>query len=259
MKKTYRAVGAAALAVMLMAGCGTQNSETAEIAVPSQITVTDQEDNRKVTVESRETVKVTPDVAEVVFRVHTEAKDAEECQTQNGEALSSTLEYLKGLGLEDGSIQTSDYRLNPMYEWPDDGGRVLSGYEMDTRITVSGVPMDQVGSVLSGTVAAGADSVDSVRYFCSAYDEGYQEALKKAMESAKVKAEAMGDAGDFQVLEVLEAEEHGENQAARYVSKNISAAPGAAAGAAAAADSAMSVEAGELEIEANVTVTFRIY
>lgn len=91
---------------------------------------------------------------------------------------------------------------------------------------------------------------------CSDYDAVYQEALKKAVTTAKTKAEAMGEAGGFQVLEVTDIQEYGENQTARYANTKAAAVAEAGAGAADYAD--MSVEAGELEIEARLTVSFKI-
>lgn len=131
---------------------------------------------------------------------------------------------------------------------------MLTGYEMITQVTVVGIPMEKVGDILGGSVAAGANSIDYVKYMCSDYDAVYQEALKKAVTTAKTKAEAMGEAGGFQVLEVTDIQEYGENQTVRYANTKE-----AAVETAAAADFApMSVEAGELEIVARLTVSFKI-
>ena len=133
----------------------------------------------------------------------------------------------------------------------------MTGYEMATQITVSGIPMEQTGEILSGAVDAGANSVDYVRYLCSTYDDSYQEALKKAVESAKAKAEAMGEAGNFQVLQVASIEEYRENQSARYIAADYAVAETEEA-AGSSNYKTMDVAAGELEIEASIQVTFVI-
>ena len=43
------------------------------------------------------------------------------------------------------SIATSDFSLNPMYDWSGNA-RKLVGYEMRTQVEVSDVALDQVGS-----------------------------------------------------------------------------------------------------------------
>ena len=133
----------------------------------------------------------------------------------------------------------------------------MTGYEMNTRITVSGVPMEQVGILLGGTVSAGVNSIEYVKYMCSDYDGAYEEALKDAVAAAKEKAEAMGEAGGFQVLEVKSISEYGDEPTVRYAATNAKADILAAAESE-GAGTAMSVEAGELEIEAQITVSFQI-
>ena len=91
---------------------------------------------------------------------------------------------------------------------------------------------------------------------CSDYDTVYEEALKQAVEQAWEKAEAMGEAGGFQVLEVKNISEYGENQAVRYARPNAVAE---AEKETLIADTAsMSVEEGELEIQAHLSVSFKI-
>lgn len=251
MRKICLAAGLAGAAA-LMGGC----TASAPVSLPSTIEVSQRQEEHTVTVECTETVTAVPDIAEIMFTVRTEGTEADACQQENQAALESVLEYLKGQGLEDSSIQTSGYSLNPQYNWTEAEGQVLTGYEMATQITVSGIPMEQTGEILTGAVNAGANSVDYVRYLCSTYDAAYQEALKKAVESAREKAEAMGDAGGFQVLEVASIEEYSEDQSARYTTNYALTAEAASAGA--FSGTAMDVEAGELDIEANIQVTFVI-
>ena len=68
---------------------------------------------------------------------------------------------------------------------------------MNTEITVSDIPIDQAGEILSQSVTAGVNQIESVTYFSSQYDENYQEALKGAVAMARSKAEAMAEASAF--------------------------------------------------------------
>lgn len=147
----------------------------------------------KITMDSSETVKIVPDMAKIVFAVTSEAQKADECQQKNTEALNSLTEYLKGQGIDEKSITTSGYSLNPRYDWSSDT-RKLIGYEMQTEVTVSDVTVEQVGTLLSGGVNAGANEIYSVSYYSSGYDDAYAEALKKAVELARTKAQALAEA-----------------------------------------------------------------
>ncbi len=254
-KKAY-AASLLCLAAVSIAGCSA--GTPTEVVVPNELAIRQyqEEDGGQVTVESIASVTAVPDVAEVSLSVRTEDAEAAVCQQKNEESLSRTLEYLKSQGIEEGAIQTSGYNLSPKYKWTDDGEQITVGYEMNTQITVSGVPIETVGGVLGGAVGAGVSSIDYVKYLCSDYDAVYGEALKKAVEAAQTKAEAMGEAGGFQVLEVKSINEREENPTARYAKANAAAVEEAEA--LMADTSSMSVEPGELEIEAHLTVSFKI-
>ena len=76
----------------------------------------DSSDNR-ITVSGMEEVKAVPDMAQIQYSVYTQAATAQECQEENAKNVNQTLETLKGLGVEEKSIQTSDYGLSPIYDW----------------------------------------------------------------------------------------------------------------------------------------------
>ena len=60
---------------------------------------------------------------------------------------------------------------------------------------MSDIPIDQAGTLISSSGEAGINSISQVTYLSSKYDETYQQALKNAIASAKVKAEAIAEAG----------------------------------------------------------------
>lgn len=184
-KRMLTAIGLSAMLAVSLAGCSTS------VSVPDAVRVENVGDSAdgKITMDSSETVKIVPDMAKIVFAVTSEAKKADECQQKNTEALNSLTEYLKGQGIDEKSITTSGYSLNPQYDWSSNT-RKLIGYEMQTEVTVSDVTVEQVGTLLSGGVNAGANEIYSVSYYSSGYDDAYAEALKKAVELARTKAQA---------------------------------------------------------------------
>lgn len=244
---TQTAVILAAVSAIGLTAC-TQGSTTAPI--PDTIKVENVKDN-VITVQSTEEVKVVPDMAELVFSVTTQAADAKACQEQNSKDLDNVISFLKGTGIAETSIQTSNYGLDPIYDW--NSGRTITGYEMNTTITVSDIPIDQAGPLISSSVEAGINSISQVTYLSSKYDETYQQALKNAIASAKVKAEAIAEAGGCTLGPVVHVEEYNDNQIARYSTYKNAAVEDMAAGAA-----SMSVEPGQLSVEARVTVEFEI-
>lgn len=242
---------AGAIAVMTAAVSLTGCAGGAQI--PDTITVQNADSTvNKVTVTGREEVKVVPDMAQIEYSVYTKADTAENCQTQNSTDLSKAIETLKSLGVEETSIQTSAYGLSPIYDW-NSADKQITGYEMTTRLTVSDIPIDDAGKIISESVAAGVNGIDSVSYFSSQYDENYQAALKGAMEVAQAKAQALAEAVGKTLAGVVRVEETGYNPVAR---NSTYSAPGTAKSEAAAID--MAVMPGEVTIEAQVTVDYEI-
>lgn len=234
-------------AAVMAGGCATPAQ------FPDTIKVQDVNDSEGITVTGKEEVKVVPDMTEIRYGVYSQAQTASQCQEDNAKQLDQTIETLKGLGVEETSIQTSAYGLSPIYDW-NSGDRTITGYEMNTEITVSDIPIDQAGEILSQSVTAGVNQIESVTYFSSQYDESYQEALKGAVAMARSKAEAMAEASGKKLSSVVDIQEYGYNPQARYSSYNAPAAKMAVEETAAASD--MAVMPGEVSVEAQVTVTY---
>ncbi len=258
MKKMYGlAAGCVGMAALLTA-CTPQVSTN----VPNVIRVenVDAGDEGKVTINSSDSVEVTPDMAEIVYGITTEDDDASACQQKNTEALNQVLAFLKEQGYADESIKTTGFSLDPRYDWSGNT-RELIGYEMRTQVTVTDVPVGDVGGLLSKTVESGANEILNVTYFSSTYDQAYKEALEKAVELARGKAQAIAEADGRQLGKVLRVEEYNDAQYGRYVSSGISGQSNkmmemAVAEAGGAAD--MGVMPGQMKVTANICVDFEL-
>ena len=136
-------------------------------SVPSTITVQSAE-NSGICVSGEEKIQAIPDIAEITYGVYTQEKDAKSCQTKNATEVDAVISLLKEKGIDEKDIQTNNVGLNPIYDWND--GRKITGYEMTTEIVVSSVPIDEAGTIISDSVNAGINSIDSVQYQCSNFD-----------------------------------------------------------------------------------------
>lgn len=254
--KMILAAAAVTAASIGLSACSAQTAAPAQIPDTIKVQNVDSSYNQ-VTASGKEEVKVVPDMAEIVFSIHTQKNTAEECQQENAKNLNATIENLKSLGIEEKSIQTSSYGLDPIYNWNSDT-REITGYEMNTQLTVSNLPIDQAGSIMSQAVTSGVNRIENVSYFCSNYDENYQEALKKAIEMARSKAQAMAEASGRTLGAVTNVEEYGYNPYARFTGYNAPGSAKAAVTETAAGAMDMGVMAGEISVEAQVTVSFTL-
>lgn len=242
------------LTVSGTAGCtgAAQIPQASSPSFPNYLEVRNVEQN-VITVQSTETVKAVPDMAEIRFGVSTQEKTAKACQEKNNEDLTKVIQFLKDFGIAEESIQTSNYGLNPIYDWS--SGQTLTGYEMETSLTVSDVTIDQTGTLLTACVDAGINNINRITYFSSQYDACYQEALTKAIDSARQKAQAIAEAGGCTLGAVVHVEEYADSQEARY---NGYAKAAKTAGGFEASMEDMAVEPGQVDIEARISVDFSI-
>ena len=152
--KNSRKVLAVAAAAVTAAAIGL-SACSAQAQSPGTIVVQNQDVSaNQLTVSGKEEVRVVPDMAEIVFSIRTQKPTAQECQQENAKNLNDTIEKLKSLGVEERSIQTSSYGLDPIYNWNSDT-REITGYEMNTQLTVSDIPIGEAGSIMSQSVVAG--------------------------------------------------------------------------------------------------------
>ncbi len=217
-------------------------------------------DNSKhtITVNSSEKVTVIPDIAEVVYAVRTEAKDAAACQQKNTEDVNQVIDLLKSLGIAETSIQTSNYYMQPVYNYSNNTQRI-TGYEATATLTVSDLPIDGLGNILSESVKAGINNIQSITYQSSKYDEGYANALTLAMESAKNKAGVLAQAGGCTlggIAGICENSNYGEARYTDYALSSQMRSYGAIKQM--AEDESLNIMPGEVDIEVNITVEYFI-
>lgn len=257
----------ASLAVGMMIGvygCGQRAAAPSETEMNVQEKFSVEENKtlseyRSITVNSSEAVSIVPDIAEVVYSVRTNNSTAAGCQQQNSESVSQVIEMLKELGIEEKSIQTSDFYMRPVYNYSGSTPRV-TGYEATTTLTVSDLKIEGLGELLTQSVSSGINTVESITYQASGYDESYQEALTKAVNMAYQKAQVLAAASGASVGSVVCIQETSGYSQARYTdyaSANMYNAMKEMRAESALADTA-GVMPGEIEVAASVVVEYRL-
>ena len=163
---------------------------------------------------------------------------------------------LTGRGIEEKSIRTNYYNMYPQYDWSDNGKQRLIGYVVTTSMSVQDQDIEDLGKLISACVAAGINNVENVSFLCSGYDEAYCQALAQAVEASRSKAETLAAAAGKKLGEPVTITEGWQDTSARY---GRAANTAAFSVEEAAMDSAGPIlQPGETEINANVTVTYRM-
>ena len=251
----------------LLSGCSNQNSQEQTLTDTSAVSGSNASSvasvaastpavTNTITVNSSEKVSVIPDIATVVYSVQTKAKEAADCQQKNAESVNQVIALLKRLNIQESSIQTSNYYMNPTYNYSG-STPVLTGYEANTSLTVSDLPIDGLSDILTQSVATGINSVQSVSYEASGYDNGYQQALKTAVSSALDKATILAEAAGCTVGKVVSIQETSAYAQTRYTDNALTGNLYHAKEELMSMDSSQMMP-GEIAVEASITVEYEL-
>jgi uncharacterized protein len=225
---TITLAAAVLVAVAAFAGVGRPEAARGDVAPPDTVTTL-----------GHGVVTVVPDEASITAGVHTQAVSASDALAQNANLMNSVIAALKGAGGT--NLQTQQVSLNPQ---TNDQNQV-TGYAADNSVSAKAT-IANVGALIDAAVGAGANTVDGPNLDVSDRDARYRDALGKAVEDARAKAEALGKAGGFGVGQVSS------------VTEQSAGAPVPVFQTAAAKSDGTPVEAGTQDVTADVTVTFRI-
>lgn len=193
-----------------------------------------------------------PDRAIINMGVQTENKDAKIAQTENAQKMDAVMKKLQELGIAKDDIKTSVYNISPQYDYSD-GKSYLKGYQVLNILAVTIKDTAKVGDIIDQVVQVGANRIDSVAFTISEPDKYYNEAIAKAIDQAKEKANVMANAGGVKIKGVFNISEVNAGYQPVY-DYNIKGASMAAADLAVPTP----ISSGQLEVKANVTVAFEI-
>jgi uncharacterized protein YggE len=196
--------------------------------------------DRTITVTGNGTVSSIPDRATFTFTVETRGKTATSALAQNNDAAAAVIAAVKGAGVPAADIQTSQVAL--MQQSSQDGTDIV-GYIASNTITVK-TDLARSGRLVDAAVAAGATGFGGP--MLSRSDEAglYRQALAKAVDDAKLKAQALADAAGLKL------------GAVQSVTEGASASPPVPLTAKLSDMAGVPIEAGTQEIQATATVTY---
>jgi len=193
---------------------------------------------KTITVTGNGSVTTVPDRATFGFTIETRAKTATAALAQNSNDATAVIAALKGAGVTSANLQTSQVSLMPQTS---QDGTTIVGYVASNSVTVR-TGLDRAGKVVDAAVGAGANGVSGPSLDVADQSALYRDALHKAVDDAKLKAQSLADAAGLSL------------GAAQSIAEGGSASPLPIADKLSAAGAP--IEAGTQEIQASVTVTY---
>ena len=221
-------------------------------SVPAQAQVPDPEPPRQIHVNAQASVKRAPDRAVIQLAVETLAETAREATTRNAQAMERVLDAVAALGIPEERIQTRRIEIHPQYNH---GRNVqepeIVAYRAINQVMVRVDDLDLVGRVVDAAVGAGANRVTGINFSLADPEAAYHEALRMAIDEARDEARVVADALGETLGPPLQVSTSGFHVPVAVRGME-------AARMDVAASAAPPVEPGELDVQANVSITYRL-
>lgn len=136
-------------------------------------------------------VHVAPDLAIVTMGVISSSTTAQEALAANTKAITNLMAALKSANLEAKDIQTSNFSVNPRYDYGQNNGQPpkLSGYDVSNNVTVTVHKIASIGDLLDKAVTSGSNQINGISFSVANPQGAMDEARKQAVEDAIRKAD----------------------------------------------------------------------
>lgn len=154
---------------------------------------TDAADKRIISVTGQGEITITPDVAYIHLGIQTEATTANEAQTANAKAFASLENMLfEDYKLDKKDVKTSGFSVQPQYVYTDRDPKI-KGYTASQTLQITYRDLVNLGTFLDDASRAGANRINSVQFSTEKGQEYELQAITKAMDNAKAKAETIAN------------------------------------------------------------------
>ena len=194
-------------------------------------------------------VSAAPDTALVMVGVSASGSTVKAAQDQLNTNINKVSEAVKKLGIEEKDIQTTNYNINPNYDFRE-ADQKITGYSASTNLAIKVRIIDQANSVIDAATASGANQVGGISFDVSDRTKLENEAREKAVANAKSKAENAAKIAGFKLGRIINYSE-GFGGAIPMPYRALSAEKLDAA-------APTQIEPGSSEISVTVTLSFEI-
>ncbi len=167
----------------------------------------EESEKRLISITGEAEMYVKPDVASASFGVETNASTAQEAQKLNSSAMNRVISVLKGKGIAEADIQTSNFSMRPVYEQQGEKPYAqqinVTGYRCSNTVTVRIKNISNVGSIIDAVIGAGATNVNGISFGVLDSKKHEDEMLARAVENARHKADIMAKAAGVNITGIF--------------------------------------------------------
>ncbi len=213
-------------------------------------------------------VLAVPNIATFTFSVVADNATVAGAQAKATAEINTITNYLTGQGISAADIQTTDYSIEPQYEYQQacpmletssgapypcpSGKQMLTGYEVSQTTTVKVEDTSKAGALLSGVGSNGATQVSGLTFTFADPNAPQDQARAMAIADAKQKAQVLASELGVSLVQVVS---FNENTGGIEPLPLYATASGASISSAPAAPT---ISAGQNTVTDDVTITYEI-
>lgn len=200
-------------------------------------------------------VSAKPDIAQVSLAVRTpKVNTASEAVKQNSSQINAIIKALKDLGIAEKDIKTSNFSVNPVYNYkPNTPGEII-GYEVYQELLTKIRNLDNIGQVITRATELGANQIGNIAFTIDDKEALKKQARAEAVTQAKERAQEMAVLTGMHLKKIVNVYENNNDQPMGYGGGPVMMKDGAT-GMGGAPD----IQVGENEIKVDVTIMYKVY
>ena len=242
--KHTRFVAATVMAILLLASFLIGNMTQGKVADAAP-----EKSPNIISVSGEGRVKVKPDLAYINLGVQTQNQNAKTAQAENAEKMKKVMDSLKKQGIKEEDIKTTQYSIYPNHYYnPSTGKSSINGYTVHNMVQVIVRDIEMTGTIVDMVTQNDSNMINGIELGIGDTNKYYLEALKKATEDAKNKADAIASAVNVKVTKPSKIIETGNSNPIYYTNAKFTSTE--------AMDRGTPISAGMLEVSAFITAEF---
>jgi len=185
--------------------------------------------------------------------IETQDRSLQRAQEENARIMNAVIAAIRRLNIPERNIQTASFTVFPLYQPRDrerpELGDVLTGYRVSNVVSVRIEDVGRVGAVVDAAMGAGANRVEGVSFGIRDEAPLRERALREATQEARRKAQTLAQAAGVRLVRIQTVSEGGVSVTAPPMSLERFAAAEAAP---------TPILPGEVQIRANVSISYVI-
>jgi len=237
-----------------------------------------QQNNYQISVSGEGKVYAKPDVAIVSLGVTTQSETVADVTKTGTEKMNAVIEAVKGLGVDEKDIQTTNYNLSPVYSSPDkilispvslessyrsstiitgssiaDSSQEIIGYKLIQNVQVKIRDFTKIGDILSKATDSGSNQIGDLQFTIDNPEQFKEQARAQAIAQAKTKAESLARESGIKLGKLINVYE------SNYYSPSVySSAKGLGVDSAAYGGATPTIQPGEQEVYISISLVYQV-